>query len=166
MLYLITESTHLFRTTHTVIVKSLNDFCHYLHILCRILTIKFMYFINCYATWSFISWLKQVMVTWVQPRHQGSLSILCIYVHFLYMSRVSLFTFGKCKWTPLLRTFTWLWGSLFNWWDKTLKKQLLAPPTSDILKPCWANRDCNSSLRLFRLFPWVTGPGFYTILPE
>ena len=52
--------------------------------------------INCCTTWSCSCWLKQVMVTWVQPRHQGSLSILCIFVHISYMLRVTLFTFGKC----------------------------------------------------------------------
>ena len=51
--------------------------------------------INCCTTWSCSCWLKQVMVTWVQPRHEGSLSILCIFVHISYMLRVTLFTFGK-----------------------------------------------------------------------
>ena len=76
-------------------MKSLNDFCHCVHLLCRILTFKSMCFINCCITWSCSCWLKQVMVTWVQPRHQGSLSILCIFVHISYMLRVTLFTFGK-----------------------------------------------------------------------
>ena len=77
-------------------MKSLNDFCHCVHLLCRISTFEFMYFINCYTTWSFSSWLKQVMVTWVQPRHQGSLSIPCTFVHFSFMQRVPLSTSGKC----------------------------------------------------------------------
>ena len=51
--------------------------------------------INCCTTWSCSCWLKQVMVTWVQPRHQGSLSILCIFVHISYTLKVTLFTFGK-----------------------------------------------------------------------
>ena len=93
---LITISTYIFKTTLNVIVKTLNDFCHCLHLLCRILTFKLKFLINYCTTWSFANWLKQVMVTWVQPRHQGSLSILCIFVHFLLMPRVTLFAFGKC----------------------------------------------------------------------
>ena len=77
------------------VMKSLNDFCHCVHLL-WISTFKFIYLINCYATWSFSSWLKQVMVTWVQPRHQGSLSIPCTFVHFSFIQRVPLSTSGKC----------------------------------------------------------------------
>ena len=40
--------------------------------------------------------LEQIMITWVQPRYQGSLSILCISVHFSHMLGVTLSTFGKC----------------------------------------------------------------------
>ena len=67
-----------------------------MHLLCRISTFEFMHFINCYTTWSFRSWLKQVMVTWVQPRYQGSLSIPCTFVHFSFILRVTRSTFGKC----------------------------------------------------------------------
>ena len=43
----------------------------------------------------FSSWLKQFMVTWVQPWHQGSLSILYIFVHFSHMLRVHSFHFWE-----------------------------------------------------------------------
>ena len=77
-------------------MKSLNNFCHCVHLWCRISTFELMYFINCYTTWSFSSWLKQVMVTWVQPGYQGSLSIPCTFVHFSFILRVTRSTFGKC----------------------------------------------------------------------
>ena len=70
-------------------------------------------------------------------------------------------------WTPVLRTFMWYLGSPYNWWDTTRKKQSPAPPTSNILKPYCANRDCNNSMTLFGLFPWVTtGPWFNSVSPE
>ena len=44
-------------------------------------------------------------------------------------------------------------GSPYNGWDTTLKKQSPAPPTSNILKQCCANRDCNNLMTPFGLFP-------------
>lgn len=63
-------------------MERLNDFCH-LHLLYRIFTFRFMNFINWCTTWSFSCWLKQVMVTWVQP----DIKDLFLFCAFLFTSR-------------------------------------------------------------------------------
>ena len=78
----------------------------------------------------FSSWLKQFMVTWVQPWHQGSLSILyilftsptcwgftpftfgkCLPIQFSGMIRIWFFAFVEC---PPLR-FWWYEEGAWNW---------------------------------------------------
>ena len=59
-------------------------------------------------------------------------------------------------------------GALYHGFAAFIVLKLIsAPPPSSILKPRCANQDCNYSIILFGLFPWVTtGPGFNSISPE
>ena len=139
-----------------------------MHLLCRISTFEFMYFINCYTTWSFSSWLKQVMVIWVQPRHQGSLSIPCTFVHSC-SCKGFLFPLLANAW--LLSSLTFSGFNYLHLLNARLRDSLVFSIFSDILLAelcfayfsthysfsflsCLPSYQCSLSVLLFTYFPF------------
>ena len=123
-------------------------FATFLHLLYRIFTFNFLSFINWCATWSFSSWLKQIMVTCVYPDIKD-LFLICAFLFtastcwgllFLLLPNVCLLSsLIWLEFDSLRLLNACLWDSLFFFnifWSLCLRSSVLLISELIISFPC------------------------------